>query len=131
MSTNLQMTAPAALQPANSIQSFPLKAAAAASANLKRPRSIECPESIKQLFQPIQVWLDQVEVTDPEAARLLYKIIPGQCPFEREVAVLGRTLFSIPPLCKLNPFYDQLVAVRFRAMCYLVDECGESLESLS
>ncbi len=125
------MTAPAVLQPANSIQSFPLKAAAAASTTVKRPRSIECPASIKQLFQPIQVWLDKVEVTDPEAARLLYKIIPGQCPFEREVAVLGRTLFSIPPLCKLNPFYDQLVAVRFRAMCYLVDECGESLESLS
>jgi Mo-dependent nitrogenase C-terminus len=129
MSTNLQIAAPA-LQPANSIQSFPLKAAAAAAVK-KRPRTLECPESIKQLFQPIQVWLDAVEVNDPEAARLLYKIIPGQCPFEREVALFGQTLFTIPPLCKLNPFYDQLVAVRFRAMCYLVDECGESLENLS
>jgi hypothetical protein len=129
MSTNLQMNAPATLQAANSIQSFPLKAAAAAS--VKRPRSLECPESIKRLCQPIQVWLDKVEVTDPEAARLLYKIIPGQCPFERKVALFGQTLFNIPPLCKLNPFYDQLVAVRFRAMCYLVDECGESLENLA
>ncbi len=129
MSTNLQIAAPA-LQPANSIQAFPLKAAAAAAAR-KRPRSVECPQSIKQLFQPLQQWLDAVEVKDPEAARLLYKIIPGQCPFEREVALFGQTLFTIPPLCKLNPFYDQLVAVRFRAMCYLVDECGESLESLS
>jgi hypothetical protein len=128
MSTNLQIAAPA-LQPANSIQSFPLKAAAAAAK--KRPRALTCPQSIKQLFQPIQVWLDAVEVKDPEAARLLYKIIPGQCPFEREVALFGQTLFTIPPLCKLNPFYDQLVAVRFRAMCYLVDECGESLENLS
>jgi hypothetical protein len=131
MSTNLQMNAPATLQAANSIQSFPLKAAAAASASVKRPRSLECPESIKRLCQPIQVWLDKVEVTDPEAARLLYKIIPGQCPFERKVALFGQTLFNIPPLCKLNPFYDQLVAVRFRAMCYLVDECGESLENLA
>jgi hypothetical protein len=66
-------------------------------------------------------------VQDVEAARLLYKIIPGQCPFERDVNFFGKTLFHIPPLCKLNPFYEQLVALRFRAMCYLVDECGETL----
>jgi hypothetical protein len=127
MSTNLQIAAPARQQAANSIQSFPLKNAAAAA---PRSRRLECPQSIKRLMQPIQLWLDGVEITDAAAARLLYKIIPGQCPFERDLALFGQTLLHIPPLCKLNPFYDQLVAVRFRAMCYLVDECGESLENL-
>jgi hypothetical protein len=126
MSTNLQIAAPARPQAANSIQSFPLKNTAAA----KRSRSLTCPQSIKRLMQPIQLWLDGVEITDADAARLLYKIIPGQCPFERDLMMFGQTVLHIPPLCKLNPFYDQLVGVRFRAMCYLVDECGESLENL-
>lgn len=98
--------------------------------NVKRSRQPECPVAIKRMMRPIQEWLDAVEINDPDAARLLYKIIPGQCPFEREINLFGQTILRIPPLCKLNPFYEQLVAVRFRAMCYLVDECGESLENL-
>lgn len=84
-------------------------------------------EAFNLLMQPFREWLDAIEVKDAEAARLLYKMIPGQCPFERDVVLLGRKLFHIPPLCKFNPFYDQLVGIRFRAMCYLVDECGETL----
>ncbi|MBE9032824.1 Mo-dependent nitrogenase C-terminal domain-containing protein [filamentous cyanobacterium LEGE 11480] len=114
------------LQQANA-SSFPTQSIAPTA---RRHRTLECPEAIKQLVKPIQLWLDAVEIDDPEAARLLYKIIPGQCPFERDINLFGRTILSIPPLCKLNPFYDQLVSVRFRAMCYLVDECGESLENL-
>ncbi|MDY7024694.1 MAG: Mo-dependent nitrogenase C-terminal domain-containing protein, partial [Cyanobacteriota bacterium] len=33
----------------------------------------------------------------------------------------------IPPLCKLNPVYDELISLRFRALCYLADECGEDI----
>jgi Mo-dependent nitrogenase C-terminus len=79
------------------------------------------------MLQPFREWLDAVPVTDADAARMLYKLIPGQCPFERDVVLFGRKLMHIPPLCKLNPFYDQLVGIRFRAMCFLVDECGETL----
>jgi hypothetical protein len=93
---------------------------------LKAPRSFRWPRAIERLCQPIQLWLDAVEVRDADAARLLQTIIPGQCPFERDVNLFGRTILHIPPLCKLNPFYEQLVALRFRALCYLVDECGES-----
>lgn len=77
-----------------------------------------------RFLQPLRQWLDQIEVRDPELAQMIYKLIPGQCPFERDVKLFGRTLFHIPPLCKLNPLYEQLVGLRFRAMCYLVDECG-------
>jgi hypothetical protein len=41
--------------------------------------------------------------------------------------MFGRTVLYIPPLCKLNPFYDQFVGLRFRAMCYLADVCGEDI----
>jgi Mo-dependent nitrogenase C-terminus len=100
------------------------------SASINRPQPMQpslLEDALDWIVEPIRGWLDAVKVCDPEAARILYKLIPGQCPFERDVTMFGRKLFHIPPMCKLNPFYDQLVAIRFRAMCYLVDECGETL----
>jgi len=69
----------------------------------------------------IQQWLDRVEVRDRNFAQQLCKLIPAQCPFERDVRLLGRILFHIPPMCKLNPLYDQLIGLRFRALCYLAE----------
>ncbi|MBW4465848.1 MAG: Mo-dependent nitrogenase C-terminal domain-containing protein [Pegethrix bostrychoides GSE-TBD4-15B] len=80
-------------------------------------------------LRPIRRWLDEFNVRNPKTARWIAKLIPAHCPFERDVKLLGRTLAHIPPLCKLNPFYDQLVMLRFRALCYLVDECGEDIGS--
>jgi hypothetical protein len=60
-------------------------------------------------------------------AHRLCQLIPAQCPFERDVKLFGRTLFHIPPMCKLNPLYEEVVALRFRALCYLADECGEDI----
>jgi hypothetical protein len=79
------------------------------------------------IFQALRFWLNSIEFTDPEAAHLVCRLIPAQCPFARDVSLLGRVLFSIPPLCKLNPVYEELVALRFRALCYLVDEMGEDI----
>ncbi|XGV97019.1 MAG: Mo-dependent nitrogenase C-terminal domain-containing protein [Leptolyngbya sp. BL-A-14] len=75
-------------------------------------------------LQPIRQWLDTIEIRDPEMANLLCQMIPSRCPFARTVKLFDRTLFSIPPLCKLNPFYEQVVGLRFRALCYLADECS-------
>lgn len=80
------------------------------------------------LLAPVQKWLDSLEIHNPKLALWLYKVIPAQCPFARDIRVLGRKIITIPPLCKLNPFYDQVVGLRFKASCYLVDECGISLE---
>jgi hypothetical protein len=130
---NLQMAAPLSslLVAKRSAAPSGSPAVAAIATNntvsLRKPKSFQWPEPVMRFCEPIQEWLEDVEVQDVEAARLLYKIIPGQCPFERDVNFFGKTLFHIPPLCKLNPFYEQLVALRFRAMCYLVDECGETL----
>ncbi len=73
----------------------------------------------------VRNWLDKIEIHNANFARFLSKVIPAQCPFERDLRILGRKVAHIPPLCKLNPFYDQLTGLRFRALCYLVDECGE------
>ena len=79
------------------------------------------------ILRPMRQWLNRIEVRDPKLAHRLCKIIPAQCPFERNVEFLGHTLFHIPPLCKLNPLYEEVVGLRFRALCYLADECGEDV----
>jgi hypothetical protein len=76
------------------------------------------------LLQPLRQWLDQLEISNPKLAKFIYKAIPAQCPFERDIVLFDRKIAHIPPMCKLNPLYDQLVGLRFRALCYLVDQCG-------
>lgn len=75
----------------------------------------------------IRRWLSSVEINSPLKARLFCKIIPAQCPFEREIKLGERTIISIPPLCHFNPFYEQLIALRFKSLTYLADECGEDI----
>lgn len=92
------------------------------------PTASGCPtRSHFDLLRPVRQWLDNLEINSPKLARFLYKAIPGQCPFERDITLFGHTLAHIPPLCKLNPLYEQLVGLRFRSMCYLVDVCGEAI----
>lgn len=79
------------------------------------------------LLSPVQEWLDHLEIHDPRLARFLCKLIPPQCPFERDIKLFGHKVVHIPPLCKLNPLYEQLVGLRFRALSYLADDCGEDI----
>nr|WP_297088201.1 Mo-dependent nitrogenase C-terminal domain-containing protein [Thermoleptolyngbya sp. C42_A2020_037] len=79
------------------------------------------------VLAPVQEWLDGLEVQDPRLARFLCKMIPPQCPFERDVVLFGRKIVHIPAMCKLNPLYEQLVGLRFRALSYLADDCGEDV----
>jgi uncharacterized tellurite resistance protein B-like protein len=76
---------------------------------------------------PVRKWLDHWEVHDPKVARFLCRMIPSQCPFERDVTLFGKKVVHIPAMCKLNPLYEQLVGLRFRALSYLADECGEDV----
>ncbi|MBE9005855.1 Mo-dependent nitrogenase C-terminal domain-containing protein [Fortiea sp. LEGE XX443] len=79
------------------------------------------------IFKPLRRRLDNIQVRDSELAHRLCKMIPAQCPFERDVKLFGKTVLHIPPMCKLNPLYEEVVSLRFRAMCYLADECGEDV----
>lgn len=85
--------------------------------------------STKDLLHPVRLWLDQTEIHNPQIARFLCKMIPAQCPFERDVTLFGHQVMHIPPLCKLNPLYEQLVGLRFRALSYLADDCGEDISA--
>lgn len=78
-------------------------------------------------LHPLRDWLDGLDIQDPRVARFLCKMIPSQCPFERDIKLFGRKVVHIPPLCKLNPLYEQLVGLRFRALSYLADDCGEDV----
>ncbi|MFH7030442.1 MAG: Mo-dependent nitrogenase C-terminal domain-containing protein [Heteroscytonema crispum UTEX LB 1556] len=81
------------------------------------------------VLQPLRQWLDSLEIENRQLALFIAKLIPSQCPFERDVVLFGRKIAHIPPMCKLNPLYDQFVGLRFRALCYLVDRCGEDITS--
>lgn len=85
------------------------------------------PELQINVLQPVRSWLDGLQIHDPKVAHFLCKLIPAQCPFERDVTLFGRKIVHIPPMCKLNPLYEQLVGLRFRALSYLADECGEDV----
>lgn len=79
------------------------------------------------ILKPLRRWLDSIKVSDRQLAHRLCQIIPAQCPFERDIKLFNQTLLHIPPMCKLNPLYEEVVSLRFRALCYLADECGEDV----
>lgn len=81
------------------------------------------------LLHPVRDWLDELEIHEPKVARFLCQMIPPQCPFERDVKLFGHKIVHIPPLCKLNPLYEQLVGLRFRALSYLADDCKEDVSN--
>ncbi|MBE9182801.1 Mo-dependent nitrogenase C-terminal domain-containing protein [Oculatella sp. LEGE 06141] len=88
-----------------------------------------CTVSKADCLKPLRDRLDAIDVRNPQMARLVCKVIPAACPFERDIKFFNRVLFHIPPLCKLNPLYEETVGLRFRALSYLADECGEDVTS--
>ncbi|MBF2000764.1 MAG: Mo-dependent nitrogenase C-terminal domain-containing protein [Synechococcales cyanobacterium M58_A2018_015] len=79
------------------------------------------------LLHPIDDWLESIEIRSSHQARWFCRVIPARCPFARDVKLFNHTLFHIPPLCKLNPFYEQLMQLRLKALTYLVDEYREDI----
>lgn len=84
--------------------------------------------SRQDLLNPIKQWLQGIPINNVYLAKFLCCIIPNHCPFEQEIKIFNRTLLRIPPLCKLNPFYEELVAIRFRSLSYLTNEYHDNLE---
>lgn len=72
-------------------------------------------------LDPLRRWIDRIGPRDVGLARLLVRLIPGQCPFERSVVLFGRRILRIPPLCHLNPLYDELMALRLRSLSLLAE----------
>lgn len=80
-------------------------------------------------LSPLRQWVLALQIKTPKRAHKVAQLIPAQCPFERDIFVFGHLVAHLPPLCKLNPLYDELVELRFRALCYLADECGEDISA--
>lgn len=80
-------------------------------------------------WQPLRQRIESLEINNSRLARLLCQLIPAQCPFARNITFCGRTVFRLPPLCKLNPLYEQLMALRFKSLSYLVNVCGEDISA--
>lgn len=68
-----------------------------------------------------------IEINHPQTAHLICQLIPAQCPFEHDIYLFNQLVLRIPPLCKLNPFYEQFVALRFQALTFLAEDCGEDV----
>jgi len=83
--------------------------------------------TIELYLSPLRQWLNQLEIRNENIAHFVCRLIPVQCPFARDLYLFGRKIGHIPPLCKLNPLYEEVVALRFRALCYLADECGQDI----
>lgn len=86
-----------------------------------------CKQNPLNPWKLVRQWLENVEIKEEQAARRIIELIPAQCPFAREIRIFNKVVFRIPPLCKLNPCYDQLVGLRFRALCFLTDCCGKDI----
>jgi hypothetical protein len=98
------MTTSSSIHPASEISCFSL---ISIKSDFIRPKS------------KIKHWLDSIEIKNARVANLICRLIPASCPFERDIKFFGRILFHIPPLCHLNPFYDEFIALRFRALVFL------------
>ena len=87
---------------------------------------VSCSTRVTQPWKPLDPlkhWLDGLDPGDERIASFIVHLIPAQCPFERDIILFGRKLVHIPPMCKINPLYEQLVALRFRCLGHLaVDE---------
>ncbi|HEY9696245.1 MAG TPA: Mo-dependent nitrogenase C-terminal domain-containing protein [Trichocoleus sp.] len=89
------------------------------------------PNSSFDLLFPIRHWLDRVEVRDVAVAEFICKVVPADCPFARTITIGNHTIATIPPLCKLNPLYDQFIGLRFRSLIYLAEYCRDSCQQPS
>jgi Mo-dependent nitrogenase C-terminus len=82
---------------------------------------------LSAILLPVRQWLESIKINNHRKAHTVCRLIPRSCPFERNINFFNLTNLYIPPLCKLNPFYEQLVELRFKALTYLADECGEDI----
>jgi len=80
------------------------------------------PPQNPDILEPLRHWFNQITPHSPKQAHLICYLIPPTCPFARTIKLFGYTLFRIPPLRKLNPLYEEFIALRFRALTYLADK---------
>lgn len=94
--------------------------------SLRLKSTVRLRDWLQAPLQPIRTMIDNFKIRDPHLAHLVCQWIPAQCPFERDVVLFGHKVMHIPPMCKLNPLYDQVAGLRFRALSFLAEQ-GEDV----
>ncbi|XFA71981.1 Mo-dependent nitrogenase C-terminal domain-containing protein [Thermosynechococcaceae cyanobacterium Okahandja] len=79
------------------------------------------------MIAKVRHWLLTRPIETPAIAHRICRWVPAQCPFARTISLFGRSLITIPPLCKLNPFYEEIMTLRLRALTYLSEVCREDI----
>ncbi len=73
--------------------------------------------------------LQKVQFTHKSILFRVVLLVPSQCPFERNID-FGPVHMHVPPLCKLNPLSEKLEELRFKAVCFAVEQLGIPYEQL-
>ena len=78
-----------------------------------------CHQANNERLQPLLLQITEILFSiKVEVAKLVSSVIPASCPFARNLSVCGYSI-HIPPLCKFNPLYPQLMSLRFQAMTFI------------
>ena len=79
-------------------------------------------------LKPLRNWLENLNISNPQASAQAVSTDPIPMSLSSAISIyLGARSYIFPPMCKLNPLYEEVVMLRFKAMCYLADECGEDI----
>ncbi|MCS6960413.1 MAG: Mo-dependent nitrogenase C-terminal domain-containing protein [Pseudanabaenaceae cyanobacterium SKYGB_i_bin29] len=70
-------------------------------------------------LHPLRQAINSLQVHRSVIAHWICRLIPSHCPLERTFH-LGKYRLHIPPLCHLNPLYGEIIALRMRALEYLM-----------
>ena len=70
---------------------------------------------------PLRRWLSTLEISNVYVAQWICRLVPNTCSEGYDLRLLGRTWLHFPPFCKLNPFADELLELRFRAADFLYE----------
>jgi tellurite resistance protein len=89
-------------------------------------QALEQPENILEALRHTLEHPEQI-IPTIAATGLTKRQINALHPLRDWLTLFGRKIVHIPPMCKINPLYEQLVGLRFRALSYLADKCGEDV----
>lgn len=64
----------------------------------------------------VRVSINSASAFSEADALFIVGFIPSTCPFERDVYLYKLKLFHIPPICKINPYYKEIVNLKLRAI---------------
>ena len=82
------------------------------------PYSTRVTQAWKRL-DPLKHWLNGLDPGDERISSFIAHLIPFLDPFGCDIDLFAHKLVQIPVMCKINPLFEQFLAVRFRCLGHL------------